>query len=356
MKIDMVIDGQWGSTGKGKLAHFLLSKGGYEASLCDFAANAGHTAYHNGEKVVLHHLPMGACYPDMPIFLGPGCIINLRVLHEEINRHDCADRIAISPNATIIQAKHQFAETVSTRHIASTQQGVGEALSEKIMRDEFVVLARGVPKLAEYVERWREEFPALVHGRGRCLAETAQGIDLSLDGRFFPYVTSRNINPAACLDRLGPFHPRQLGHVHLSLRTFPIRVGNMPPTAELPEASSGPVYPGQEELDWEHFGIEPEITTTSKRPRRIFRWSDEQFEKAVQKTAPYSVFFNFVNYLHEDAHQVTTYEGLPPTVHTWLREKIMILCTLHGQMGIPRPIMYLGTGSGQAHMVELEVL
>ena len=122
MKIDLLIDGQWGSTGKGKLAHYLMSNGAYEAAFCDFSANAGHTAYHPvcediREKVVMHHLPMAACFPDIPIFLGPGCVIDAEILTKEIERHECANRVAIHPNAVIIQSRHKTQEQVTTRHI-----------------------------------------------------------------------------------------------------------------------------------------------------------------------------------------------------------------------------------------------
>ncbi len=42
-KIDMVLDFQYGSTGKGLIAGWLAKRGDYDTAICAFATNAGHT-------------------------------------------------------------------------------------------------------------------------------------------------------------------------------------------------------------------------------------------------------------------------------------------------------------------------
>ena len=105
MHVDLIIDGQWGSTGKGKLADFLLFQMGvpYIASVCDFMSNAGHTAVVDGKKRVLCQLPMAAYAEDIPVFLGAGCAITIETLMEEIEKTNCGEgRLFIHPNAVII--------------------------------------------------------------------------------------------------------------------------------------------------------------------------------------------------------------------------------------------------------------
>jgi len=80
------------------------------------------------------------------------------------------------------------------------------------------------------------------------------------------------------------------------VRTYPIRVGST-------ENSSGPCYVDKHELSWEDLGVEPEMTTVTKRVRRVFTWSNVQFMDAVFANSPSVIFCNFLNYLKpEDVH------------------------------------------------------
>ncbi len=50
-------------------------------------------------------------------------------------------------------------------------------------------------------------------------------------------------------------------------------------------------------MDWNDFPVSvPELTTVTKRPRRIFSWSRNQYRDALYKTLPSIVFLNFINY------------------------------------------------------------
>jgi len=61
---DVIVDLQAGDTGKGKVAHHLAKN--YDVVLrYNGGANAGHTVYHNGQKVVTHQVPgIGPTYRD----------------------------------------------------------------------------------------------------------------------------------------------------------------------------------------------------------------------------------------------------------------------------------------------------
>ena len=58
MAISAIIGGQWGDEGKGKIVD-LLSKDAKIVARYQGGANAGHTVYHGGLKVVLHQIPSG---------------------------------------------------------------------------------------------------------------------------------------------------------------------------------------------------------------------------------------------------------------------------------------------------------
>jgi hypothetical protein len=74
------------------------------------------------------------------------------------------------------------------------------------------------------------------------------------------------------------------------VRTYPIRVGG----------NSGPGYGDQYEIEWADIGVEPEITTVTKKERRVFTWSDAQYRQALVANQPDIVFLNFCNYLSPD--------------------------------------------------------
>ena len=70
-------------------------------------------------------------------------------------------------------------------------------------------------------------------------------------------------------------------------RTFPIRVAG----------NSGGAYRDQLEISWADLGQEPELTTVTKKVRRVFTFSDQQIREAIWECQPTRIFLNFINYL-----------------------------------------------------------
>jgi hypothetical protein len=64
--------------------------------------------------------------------------------------------------------------------------------------------------------------------------------------------------------------------------------------------SSGEWYEDQQEVTWEALGIEPELTTVTKRIRRVATFSEEQLFEALRANDPDWIAVNFLNYLTED--------------------------------------------------------
>ena len=60
---------------------------------------------------------------------------------------------------------------------------------------------------------------------------------------------------------------------------------------------SGPCYPDQKELTWEQVGQSPEMTSVSKKVRRVFTFSEQQYMESCQMNGCTDVFMNFMNYL-----------------------------------------------------------
>ena len=104
-------------------------------------------------------------------------------------------------------------------------------------------------------------------------------------------------------------HPSQLGKVCMSIRTFPIRVGNIKDELGHEIGNSGPCYEDQNELKFSDIGVPDEVTTVTKRVRRVFSFSCFQYSKALIAIRPDIVFVNFLNYMpHEEQRTRLTYD------------------------------------------------
>lgn len=75
-KLAIVLGGQWGDEGKGKLVDLLSDK--YDvAARFNGGDNAGHTVVKNGIKYAFHLVPCGVLSEKTVNILGNGCVVNL---------------------------------------------------------------------------------------------------------------------------------------------------------------------------------------------------------------------------------------------------------------------------------------
>lgn len=303
-KASVLVDGQFGSTGKGLAAAYLSQFiKDLDVATTNAGAQAGHTTVlATGEKFICYHLPTtGVMRKESLVYVNAGSIIDLKSFAAEVEMLIDPKRIVVHPRAVVIEPEDTQAEHASgsaTERSASTQKGVGHALTRKIMRkaslakDFFVADFCGA----------RVEALDLNHllSLGHSVTvEVPQGFDLSLNhGLSYPYCTSRDCTVGAGLSDAG-IHASFLGPTCMVVRTFPIRVGAIYNELQEKLGDSGPFHADSVELGWakDFPGIEPERTTVTKRVRRIATWSDLQYRAALQMTRPTIVLLNFCNYL-----------------------------------------------------------
>ena len=306
-KAYIIMDGQWGSCGKGLIAGKLALDRKPDGVVCNFGPNAGHTfiTEHLG-PIMTQQLPSGIVETHtksgalIKIFIGPGAVINPEVLLAEIETFSgflVAERLYIHPRAAIVTQGDINLESDIMGAIGSTKKGVGAALMRKISRidKESPAVARDCHAIRKYVVD-EVLYDALLFGCGVVQIESAQGFELSLNhGTSYPHCTSRDVTPEAILNDVG-IPRRFLSEVIVALRTYPIRVGHELDGDGKIIGNSGPVYPGQEELTWEHLseklGIPlEEKTTVTGKVRRVFEWSWPQFNRAMHMIGPCSLFY-----------------------------------------------------------------
>jgi len=299
--VNILVDGQWGSTGKGKLAGWLLSHySEIDTVVSDFMPNAGHTFIADTtERFMFKMLPMGSLFPNVKrVLVGPHAVISKPILFKEL---EIAGRVRqqkvplyIHPFASVLSYKDKEAESLNLRHVASTMQGCAEAQIRKMRRNpDNCILAYSDGDLSHFVA---DTHQLLTKTECTTLIETSQGFDLSLNaGHSWPFVTSRDCLLGRFLDNAGA-HPRMLGSIIGSIRCHPIRVGN------IEGGTSGPCYTDQREMVWEEISQMcgkdvREYTSVTKRVRRVFSFSMKQLYRFLRYCQPDYMFMNFVNYL-----------------------------------------------------------
>jgi adenylosuccinate synthase len=306
-KAHMVIDLQFGSTGKGLIAGYLAKREKYDTVVCSFATNAGHTYIDKSRDlhVMTQQLPTGITASSVRnVLIGPGALIHVDTLLAEMERYSKVlegKRIFIHPHAAIVTSQHARDELANgMSRIGSTTKGVGAAMIQRILRNpsDLNVAATCPALVGRGLVATAGEYRAALEDSDQILIEGAQGFSLSMYHGFYPYTTSRDVSPWQIAADCGiPFKWASYIQVIGTMRTFPIRVNNR-------DGTSGPGYDDQPELTWDEVGQEAELTTVTKLPRRVFKFSDMQTQIASWHCGGYwdtKIFLNFANYVKDDA-------------------------------------------------------
>ena len=311
-KIDLIVDLQYGSTGKGLLAGWLGATQHYDVVINANMPNAGHTYIDEKDQKMIHKvLPSGLVSPRCKwVLLGGGSIFSIERLVDELEQLDRYGyngfKVVIHPNAAILQSRHANLEK-GMDSIGSTKQGAGEAMIEKIRRNvdgspfltaynyqEQIMNDTGGKAIVATHPLWR----SIIDGADNILAEGAQGYSLGINQSFYPFTTSRECTPARFMSDMG-LPLGMLRKVYGTARVHPIRVGG----------NSGGCYDDQTEIDWTDLGVKPELTTVTQKERRVFTFSYQQINDAIWEAQPTNIFLNFVNYDGDEANKIIRHYG-----------------------------------------------
>jgi adenylosuccinate synthase len=217
---DVIVDLQAGDTGKGKVAHSLTKSGEYTHVVrYNGGGNAGHTVYHDGNKIVTHFVPVGVLYGIKSI-IGPGCVVDLTKLKTEIKYlesfgFNVKDHLFIDKRVHIIQSKH-FVEDLTDTKIGTTKTGNGPAYRDKYARTGMRV--DGLKSVVNLIDIYTE-----FYSTNNCsiLFEGAQGFELDIDWGDYPYVTSSHCTVGgAILNGVPPQNIRKIYGVAKAYRTY----------------------------------------------------------------------------------------------------------------------------------------
>ena len=138
----VVVGGQWGDEGKGKIVDVLAKKAAYVVRF-QGGNNAGHTVVVNNQKHILHLLPSGVLHAQATCIIGAGVVVDPFVLLEEMamleKMHICIDHIQISDRAHLIMPYHVKMDRLEEerkkeKKVGTTQRGIGPCYSDKYLR------------------------------------------------------------------------------------------------------------------------------------------------------------------------------------------------------------------------------
>ncbi len=306
----VLIGGQWGDEGKGKVTDFLAEKADLVVRY-QGGNNAGHTVVVGEDEFKLHLIPSGILYPEKTCLIGNGVVIDPAVLIEELAylaaRGIRTDNLRISERAHIIMPYHKkldevIEESKGEAKLGTTKRGIGPAYMDKAARvgirfidlldqetfqtvleqnlaekNNLLTKVYGVAGfrkddiMAEYsgyadrLRKYTADASLLIHQVLRTgknvLFEGAQGTLLDLDHGTYPYVTSSHpIAGAACTGAgLGPAEITKAVGV---FKAYTTRVGGGPFPTEL-----------QDDTGLQLRDRGREFGTTTGRPRRC-GWFD----------------------------------------------------------------------------------
>ena len=307
--VDVILGLQWGDEGKGKIVDYFAPNYDVIARF-QGGANAGHTLYVNGQKVVLHQIPSGIFHEDKINLIGNGVVLDAVTLKKECEKVasmgvDYKKNLYISERAHLILPTHRALDKASelakgNEKIGSTLKGIGPAYMDKTGRNGLRVgdlLGKGF--ISQYIKirlkhqrlldsynfqedisTWEDEFFEsiellkdfkIVNGEyfindkiqqgKKVLAEGAQGSMLDVDFGTFPFVTSSSTISAGVCTGLG-IAPQKIKDVYGVSKAYCTRVGSGPFPTELNDETGELIRK-----------IGSEFGATTGRPRRC-GWID----------------------------------------------------------------------------------
>lgn len=301
MPISIVVGGQFGSEGKGKVAHYFAKK--LEASFAVRCGgpNSGHTVIDKqGNTRIFQQLPTAAILPDVNLAICAGSYIDIDILLKELQETGVtSDRLIIDPDAVIItkETKERERKSGLVDDIGSTGSGTGAAVAARINREESLTFARDIKELSSFIQDVPNLLREILDNNKRIIIEGTQGFGLSLlHSRYYPYTTSRDTTAAAFLAETG-LSPFDVDDIIMTIRAFPIRVAG----------NSGPLV---NEIDWETITKEglheqpiSEKTSVTKKIRRVARFSTQIVKSSILTNHPSKIVLNHLDYLNDQSCQ-----------------------------------------------------
>lgn len=332
--INLVIGGQWGDEGKGKLVDLLGEK-------ADFAVrfhggnNAGHTVVVKGKKYPFHLMPSAILNKNATGVIANGVIIDPEVLLGEIDKIEkegisLKNKLIISPRCHLIMPYHKaldeaYENARGKNKLGTTKRGIGPTYADKVsyngirvyelmnweafqekfefqariknkilklfkvkainIKSELAKFKRIRTKLMPYVKDAYQILQKAKEAKKNILLEGAHGVMLDNDFSPYPFTTGSNVVTGAVNTGSG-ISASSIDNIWVVVKAYTSRVGGGPLPTEINDKTAD---------DIRKKGYE--YGTTTGRPRRI-GWLDlEAVKFAVEVTSANKVAITKIDIL-----------------------------------------------------------
>jgi len=310
MPATIIMGGQWGDEGKGKLTDTLAANARMVVR-ANGGSNAGHTVEVDGDVYKFHLVPSGILNPGCLCVIAAGTVVNPFALLKEMD--DLAARgidlsnLRVSDRAHLLLPYHPALDRAEeTRReedgIGTTLTGNGPAYADKVSRrgirmadlvdddilrrklsreideknqvlaavysdpiiefdETFAMLQICGERLRSFIGPTEVLVQDILADGGEVLLECAQGAMLDIDYGTYPYVTSSSPTAAGACQAAG-VAPTQVRRVIAVYKAYSTRVGGGPMPTELTDETGNLIRERGREYG-----------TTTGRPRRT-GWFD----------------------------------------------------------------------------------
>ncbi len=310
MPVTIIIGGQWGDEGKGKLVDIFAGQADVVIR-ANGGANAGHTVVTDQGTFKFHLIPSGILRPECRCIVGAGVVLDPRLLLQEIDelheRGIDTSNLRVSSRSHIVMPYHPILDRLEEdergdNKIGTTQRGMGPAFADKAARvglriadiadpehlrdrldavlaekNQLLTTRYGQPALD--LAEMSEQYAAYGEGLAPYIADTelmvqdaidagvdvviegAQAVMLDIDYGSYPFVTSSSPTAAGVCQGAG-VAPTQVDRIIGVYKAYATRVGEGAFPTELHDATGAHIRERGKEYG-----------TTTGRPRRT-GWFD----------------------------------------------------------------------------------
>jgi len=190
MPASVILGAQWGDEGKGKITDLLSEKADMVVRY-QGGNNAGHTIVVGEDKFALSLIPSGVLYPTVTPVIGNGCVIDPKVMLEEMEtlrrRGIDPSKVQLSGNAHLIMPYHRKLDAVIERYlgdamIGTTKRGIGPAYMDKYSRFGIRVQDLFDPKI------FREKLEVAVKDKNKQLTKVYNQLPVDVEDIYTEYL------------------------------------------------------------------------------------------------------------------------------------------------------------------------
>lgn len=334
--ITVVVGGQYGGEGKGKVAAYLAQRDGVDIACRSGGPNSSHTVCWKGKTYRLRMMPTAVvANPQIEVYFGAGTLIHIPTLKAEIADTKYSGKLLIDKRAGIITEEIIEQQRADTRYttIGSTLTGTGYASAMRCLRT--LPLAASVPGIENWVCDLTPYLMKALEDQRKILIEGHQGFGLSNYHGDYPYTSSRDSTAASMLAELslGPVHKHL--RVVLVAKMFPTRNHQGQLGEEMSLADADKL--GIREYGGGSFGV-------GDRRRRVAYIDVNLLASATFANSASEIALTGIDYLDHSLRDKTDVSDLS----TEVREIVQRLETKTG-----KPVRYLSTGPATTSMIDL---